>query len=252
VTKAFPDMPVDIIVRQRMPRGGGSDHASFNAAGIPGFFWEEDGVGGREGKNYTYVHHTQYDTTRFAVPEYLVQSATCSAVTAYNLAMADTMLPRYVPPATQPEQADTSPFTPTPGPVTGTWIGTLVRDGVPSEYTFTYEGKLRGRLSSRYGEGALSGIVFNSDSGEIVFKRDSEMGSTTYKAKVKGEEMEGTIARDEGDFNMTFTAQRDTLEIKPLTQPEQREGAGSGGGAGGGAGGGPGGAGGNASGSRDN
>jgi len=48
------------------PRGGGSDHATFNGAGIPGFFWREDGSGGREGKNYTYVHHTQFDTTRFA------------------------------------------------------------------------------------------------------------------------------------------------------------------------------------------
>src|SRR5262249_28427767 len=46
VNKAFPDMPVKINVRERMPRGGGSDHASFNAENIPGFFWDETGSGG--------------------------------------------------------------------------------------------------------------------------------------------------------------------------------------------------------------
>lgn len=221
INAAFPDMKVDIIVRERMPRGGGSDHATFNAAGIPGFFWEEDGLGGREGKNYTYVHHTQFDTTRFAVPEYLVQSATCSAVTAYNLAMADTMLPRYVAPAATPEP-ETGPFTPTPGALTGTWTGSFIRDGQPSEFTFTYtiehssEGKMRGRMYSRFGDNAMKSIAFDSASGELSFKIDSDMGSSTYKCAVKGEDMNGTIQREEGSGTpMTFSAKRDTSDIKP-------------------------------------
>ena len=43
MTKAFPDMPVKVNVRSRMPRGGDSDHASFNQVGVPGFFWDEVG-----------------------------------------------------------------------------------------------------------------------------------------------------------------------------------------------------------------
>jgi hypothetical protein len=73
----------------RMQGGGGSDHASFNAAGVPGFFWDEVGRA-----NYSYGWHTQWDRLDQAIPEYLVQSSTCAAITAYNLACAPEMLPR--------------------------------------------------------------------------------------------------------------------------------------------------------------
>ena len=89
VSKAFPNMPVNIRVVQRMPRGGGSDHAPFNGAGVPGFFWSETGRA-----NYGYIHHTQHDSFDQAIPEYLVQSSVAAAVTAYNLACAETLLPR--------------------------------------------------------------------------------------------------------------------------------------------------------------
>src|SRR5262249_54572230 len=94
VIAAFPDMKMENLVREHLPKGGASDHASFNQVGIPGYFWNESGSGGREGKNYEFVHHTQHDTLRYAVPEYLVQSATCSAVVAYQLAEAPELLPR--------------------------------------------------------------------------------------------------------------------------------------------------------------
>lgn len=68
---------------------GGSDHASFNQAGVPGFFWEE---GGRA--DYGYGWHTQNDTVKLALEEYLVQSATNAAVVSYRLACAPGMLPR--------------------------------------------------------------------------------------------------------------------------------------------------------------
>jgi hypothetical protein len=89
VATFFPDMPVNLVVRDAMPRGGGSDHSSFNRVGVPGFFWNETGRA-----NYTHVHHTQHDSYDQAIPEYLVQSSTVSAVVAYNLACADTLLPR--------------------------------------------------------------------------------------------------------------------------------------------------------------
>jgi carboxypeptidase Q len=76
-------------LRRRMPGSGGSDHASFNAVGVPGFFWDEVGRA-----DYGYGWHTQHDTIDLAIEEYLRQSSTCTAVTAYRLACAQTMLPR--------------------------------------------------------------------------------------------------------------------------------------------------------------
>ncbi len=96
MTGVFPDMPFEIKVATRIPRGGGSDHAPFNAAGVPGFFWFETGR-----SDYNFVHHTQHDRYEFAIPEYLVQSSTNSAIMSYNLACADALLPREKP-ATPP------------------------------------------------------------------------------------------------------------------------------------------------------
>ena len=67
----------------------GSDHAPFNDVGIPGFFWDEVGR-----SDYRYGWHTQNDSLDLAIPEYLVQSATNAAITAYNLACAPELLPR--------------------------------------------------------------------------------------------------------------------------------------------------------------
>tara|TARA_A100001391_G_C5054672_1_gene274388 strand:- start:594 stop:1784 length:1191 start_codon:yes stop_codon:yes gene_type:complete len=68
---------------------GGSDHASFNKIGVPGFFWDE--IGRAE---YGYGWHTQNDTLDLAIEEYLMQSATNAAIVAYNLANAPDLLPR--------------------------------------------------------------------------------------------------------------------------------------------------------------
>lgn len=90
--KAFPELPMEIREVERIPRGGGSDHASFNAVGVPGFFWFETGR-----SDYNFVHHTQHDKYEMAIPEYLVQSSTNSAAAAYIVACAETMLPREQP-----------------------------------------------------------------------------------------------------------------------------------------------------------
>jgi hypothetical protein len=89
LNEAFPDLPVTVRVQNAMPRGGGSDHAPFNQAGVPGFFWSETGVA-----DYNYVHHTQHDNIAAAINAYLVQSSVAAAVTSYNVACADTLLPR--------------------------------------------------------------------------------------------------------------------------------------------------------------
>lgn len=87
---AFPEVPIQINAQPRMPtRGGASDHASFNAVGVPGFFWGKSGTA-----DYRYAWHTQNDRIDQAVPEYLVKNSTVSAIAAFMLAEADALLPR--------------------------------------------------------------------------------------------------------------------------------------------------------------
>ncbi len=107
---AFSDVPIELIVRDGgglRGGGGGSDHASFIAVGIPGFFW---GKSGRA--DYRYAWHTQNDKFDQGIPEYLIKNATVSALAAYVVGSADTLLPR---PAPEPE-ADAEA---TPEPVAG-------------------------------------------------------------------------------------------------------------------------------------
>ena len=71
-------------------RGGGSDHASFLAAGVPGFFW-----GQRGGKAvYKHTHHTQYDTFDAAIPAYQKHSAIIVAIGSLGIANLDHILSR--------------------------------------------------------------------------------------------------------------------------------------------------------------
>ena len=70
----------------------GSDHAPFNAVGIPGLYTDEVGR-----SDYRYGWHTQNDRLDLAIEEYLVQSATNAAIVAYNLASAPDILPRPEP-----------------------------------------------------------------------------------------------------------------------------------------------------------
>ena len=95
--KEFTDLPMVFTARDAMPRGGGSDHASFNAVGVPGFFTIETGV-----SDYNYVHHTQHDRIEAAINKYMIQSSTAAAVTSYTLACADGMMPRGPKPSTTP------------------------------------------------------------------------------------------------------------------------------------------------------
>jgi carboxypeptidase Q len=73
----------------RIASHGSSDHASFNAVGVPGFYWAEVGRA-----DYPYGWHTQHDKLDLAIPVYLQQSATNSAIVAYRLACAPTLVPR--------------------------------------------------------------------------------------------------------------------------------------------------------------
>ncbi len=244
VAEAFPDLPMENSVRDRMPRGGGSDHASFNQVGIPGFFWNESGSGGREGKNYTFVHHTQHDTMRYAVPEYLVQSATNSAVVAYQLAQAETMLPRQTDEVEVVDaSADDEAFDVTEGAFSGAWSVALVGDEVP-DVAFTVamemstDGRLRGTLDGQSGterlrdgkwEGGKASFAVESDFGKLEFKTTIEnealvgtMGVGGMEMNIRGERMEaaaagaaivgtwkGVITSMDADISMTFAVAAD-------------------------------------------
>lgn len=107
--KKFLNVNVHTLKR-RMPASGGSDHSSFNAVGVPGFFWDE--VGRAE---YGYGWHTQNDKLELAIEEYLRQSSTCAAVTAYRLACADTLLPRPGPEDKDEESENTPARAPREG-----------------------------------------------------------------------------------------------------------------------------------------
>ncbi len=82
-------MDVNIRRQKRFIQEAASDNASFNVAGVPGFYWDEVGRA-----KYNFGWHTQNDKLDLAIPEYLVQSSTNAAVVAYNLACAPALMPR--------------------------------------------------------------------------------------------------------------------------------------------------------------
>jgi len=67
---------------------GGSDHASFEEAGVPGFFCIQDPA------EYFQTHHTQADTFDQAHEADLVEGAQVMAAVAYNIAQLPELLPR--------------------------------------------------------------------------------------------------------------------------------------------------------------
>jgi pimeloyl-ACP methyl ester carboxylesterase/outer membrane protein assembly factor BamB len=73
------------------PFAAGSDHASFEQAGVPGLFFRQEVAG------YRLSHHSQADTLDRAIEANLVQGAEVMAVTALRIANRDALLPREKP-----------------------------------------------------------------------------------------------------------------------------------------------------------
>jgi carboxypeptidase Q len=88
VKELDPQFPFDVRKVAGLS-GGGSDHASFLAANVPGFFWRQAGKA-----RYQRTHHTQYDTFDAAIPEYQKHSSLVAAVGAYGIANLDHLLSR--------------------------------------------------------------------------------------------------------------------------------------------------------------
>ena len=99
----FADLGVVGARSTRSRRRGGSDHTSFNAAGLPGIGFSLDPI---EYRSHTW--HTNLDTFERIVPGDAMKSAAIVAATAYQLAMRNTLLPRFAADA-MPEPRDVSP-----------------------------------------------------------------------------------------------------------------------------------------------
>src|SRR5687767_1872992 len=82
---------------------GGSDHTSFNQAGLPGIGVQQDPI-----EYFTHTWHTNLDTYERIVEEDVKKSAIIIAAAVYQLAMADSLLPRFAP--------DKMPALPNPRP----------------------------------------------------------------------------------------------------------------------------------------
>lgn len=69
---------------------GGSDHTSFNEAGLPGISVAQDPI-----EYFTHTWHTNLDTYERIVEDDVKKSAIIVAAAVYKLAMADELLPRF-------------------------------------------------------------------------------------------------------------------------------------------------------------
>jgi len=95
------DLKFQIKKVKGLPRGIGSDHDSFLAQGVPGFFWTQQRTA-TKGQNYNHEHHTQHDTFLAAVPEFQRHTSVVVAVAAWQIANLDGLLPRENLTATPP------------------------------------------------------------------------------------------------------------------------------------------------------
>jgi Zn-dependent M28 family amino/carboxypeptidase len=70
-------------------RRGGSDHTSFNEAGLPGIGMRQDPI-----QYGTYTWHTNLDTYERVIEQDAIKSTIAIAAAVYHLAMRDELLPR--------------------------------------------------------------------------------------------------------------------------------------------------------------
>lgn len=86
----FHDFGVVGAVATNSRRSGGSDHTSFNEAGLPGIGLGQDPI---EYNSYTW--HTNLDTYERVIEDDVKKSAIAIAAAVYHVATRDEMLPRF-------------------------------------------------------------------------------------------------------------------------------------------------------------
>jgi hypothetical protein len=90
VSAAFSDLGVAGAASSSNRGLGGSDHTSFNQAGLPGIGVAQDPI-----EYFTHTWHTNLDTYERVVEDDVKNSAIVIAAAVYKLAMRDEMLPRF-------------------------------------------------------------------------------------------------------------------------------------------------------------
>ncbi len=90
--KPFSDLGASTL---SLSNTGGTDHLSFDAAGLPGFQFIQDQIA-----YSTRTHHSNMDTFDHAIEDDLKQAATIIASFVYHTAQRDEKLPRKVLPIT--------------------------------------------------------------------------------------------------------------------------------------------------------
>ncbi len=100
----FSDLGVVGAINSQSRRLGGSDHTSFNNAGLPGIGVQQDPI-----EYFTHTWHTNLDTYERIVESDVRNSAIVIAAAVYELAMRDDLLPRY-------KTSEMPPPPPTPMP----------------------------------------------------------------------------------------------------------------------------------------
>jgi carboxypeptidase Q len=89
-TAPFRDLGVLGATSTRSRARAGSDHTSFNEAGLPGIGILQDPI-----QYQTYTWHTQLDTYERVIEDDAIKSAIVIAATAYHLATREELLPRF-------------------------------------------------------------------------------------------------------------------------------------------------------------
>jgi Zn-dependent M28 family amino/carboxypeptidase len=82
----FADLGAETITAQNT---GGTDHQSFDGAGVPGFQFIQDGM-----DYWTLTHHSNMDVFDRLVPDDMKQASVLMAAFVYHAAMADEKIPR--------------------------------------------------------------------------------------------------------------------------------------------------------------
>ena len=88
-TNSFRDLKFEGVNNTRSRRLGGSDHTSFNQAGLPGIGTLQDPI-----EYFSHTWHTNLDTYERIIPADVKASAAVVAAAVYELAMRDKLLPR--------------------------------------------------------------------------------------------------------------------------------------------------------------
>ena len=86
----FKDLGVLGATTTRNRQRGGSDHTSFNEAGLPGISVQQDPI-----QYASHTWHTNLDTYERIVEDDAMKSAIVVAAGVYHLAMRDAPLPRF-------------------------------------------------------------------------------------------------------------------------------------------------------------